>query len=814
MNLRTQLFIAVRTLLKRPGYATSVIVTLALGIGGSTMMFSLVDAALLRPFPFADSKRLVAVLGVAGPDLVFRGASFPEVRDWRSMNTTLEHVTLYDETSLNLRLGTEATRVETEMVSASYFPLLGVSAAMGRTFLAEEDAVPDRNAVAVISDRLWRDRFGSDPGVLQRTVYLNDRPVQIVGVMPDGFAGVSFDTDLWVPSMMISLTSAPAVVQNRGTRWLLTLARLRDGISIERAQEDMTRVATLLERQYPDTHHERGAQVRPLRTFMLGDTAGLIAALFSAVILFLVVACANVASLQLARATSRRRELAVRFALGARRWHVLRELLVESIVLSVVAGTIGAILAAWSLGVLVALLPDGTLPSFVRPSIDPRALAFAFASSLAAGALVAVLPGIAASRRDVADALKQGARTVGSGLGSIRHISAQQTLVIAEIALAMTLLTAGALMVRSLDRLTRVAIGFEPGGVIVGRLSLPAARYAPDARAVFAERLEERLTRIPGARAAAVSSDLPFTGISSAAMLLPDGAAASSAGIRYYRHFVTPRFFETLGMPVLRGRGFTAQDRQGAPLVAIINESAAKRIAPGEEPVGRRFRLGGPDGPAVEIVGIAGDARFRDLRTDLTSARTEPEVFFPFAQRTDRDIEVAVRTGGETVPSIALLQQAVSEIDNGLPLYRVQTLSGALRQQSSTSRFASGLLVVFSIGSLLLAALGLYGLIAYVVSISRQEIAIRMALGANRGRVTALVVGNGMILAAGGLALGVPGAVGAGWALEDQLFHTSRVDPATLAIVATLLLIVAFIASVLPTRRAVAVEPHAALRSS
>lgn len=646
-----QILVAARTLIKRPGYALSVVLTLALGIGGSTMMFSLLDGALLRPLPFAEPDRLVALTGVAGPDRVPRGASFPEALDWRAMNATLEHVTMYDETALNLRVGAEAVRVDAEMVSASYFPLLGVSAAVGRTFLPEEDTVPDRNAVALISDRLWRDRFGSDPGVLQRSIHLNDRPVQIVGVMPARFAGVSFDTDLWVPSMMVSLTSSPSVVQSRGTRWLGVFARLAPEVSVVRAQDDMTRVAALLEQQYPDTHRQRGVLVAGYRNYVLGDTARLIATLFGAVILFLVVACTNVASLQLARAASRWRELAVRIALGARPWHVLRELMTESILLALIAGGIGAMVAAWTLGSALALMPAGALPPFVQPAIDVRALVFAVTVAFAVGALVAILPGVVASRRELADALKQGGRAAGGGLGSIRQISLQQVLVVAEIALAMTLLTAAGLMVRSLDRQTRVAVGFDPSGVTIASLSLPASRYAPDARVIFAERLQERLSRTPGVRNASISSDVPFTG-SSATMLLPAGAGTSDPGIRYYRHYVTPAFFDTLGIPIVRGRGFTAQDRRGGPLVAIINESAARRIAPGTDAVGRQFHLGTVGGPAVEIVGIVPDVRFRDLTTDLSGARTEPDVYFPYAQATDRDIEIAVRTADGSIAPI------------------------------------------------------------------------------------------------------------------------------------------------------------------
>lgn len=808
-----QIFVAVRTLIKRPGYAASVVLTLALGIGGSTMMFSLLDGALMRPLPFAEPDRLVALMGVAGPDRVFRGASFPEAIDWRTMNATLEHVAIYDETSLNLRVDTEAVRVDAEMVSASYFPLLSVSAAMGRTFLPEEDAVPDRHAVALISHRLWRARFGSDPGVLQRSVHLNDRSVQIVGVMPAGFSGVSFDTDVWVPSMMVSLTSAPTVVQNRGNRWLVVLARLAPDVSLERAQEDMTRVATLLEQQYPDNHRQRGVQVATYRGFVLGDTASLIASLFGAVILFLLVACTNVASLQLARAASRRRELAVRIALGARRWHVLRELMTESLVLSVVAGFTGAIVAAWTLGGAVALMPAGALPLFVQPSIDMRALAFALTVSLAVGALVAILPGLSASRRELADALKQGGRSAGGGLGSIRRISSQQALVVAEIALAMTLLTAAALMARSLDRQSQVAVGFEPAGVTIGSLSLPASRYTPDARVTFVERLQERLMRIPGVRSASVGSDVPFTG-ASATVLLPAGAGPSDPSIRYYRHFVTPTFFDTLGIPIMRGRAFTPQDRRGGPLVAIVNESAARRIAPGTDAVGRQFRLGNAGGPAVEIVGIIPDVRFRDLTTDLSGSRTEPDVFFPFAQTTDRNIQIAVRTTDGSLATIGVLQQAVSDIDAGLPLYLVSDLMDLVRQQTSTSRFASALLTLFSTGALLLAALGLYGLVAYVVGMSHQEIAIRMALGANAAGVTALIVRNGMALVLSGIVLGIFGALGAARALQSQLFQTSAADPGAFTLVALVLLTVTLIASVLPTRRAVAVEPHAALRGN
>jgi putative ABC transport system permease protein len=806
------LIVTVRTLAKQPGYVISIVLTLALGIGASAMMFSLVDAALLRPLPFHQPDRLVMLTGVAGPQRSPRGASFPEIADWRSMNTTLGDVALYDEISLNLRTATEAVRVDAEMVSASYFAILGVQAARGRTFLPAEDSVPDQHPVAVVSGRFWRDRLGGDPAVLQRTLILNDRTFQIVGVMAEGFAGLSFDTDVWVPSMMVSLTGSVRSVQNRGDRWLLAVGRLKDGIPRSRAQDDLTRVALLLEKQHPQFNRQRGVDVDGLKTALLGGTDGQVLALFGAVLILLAVACANVAGLQLVRASARRRELAVRLALGARLWHVLRQMLTESVLLSLAAGTLGAIAAAWGTTAAISWMPDGALPRHVRPFVDPRTLAFTCAISTLVGIVVAVLPTVAASRGNLADVIKQGGRTLESGLGAIRRPSAQQLLVTVQIAAAMVLLTVAGLVARSLARQASVELGMDPRGVTIAQLALPAARYAPDQRIVFVERLEADLRAMPGIRVASISSDLPLTGNASASSLLPDVAAAPDAALRYYRHFVTPDYFATLGIPIVAGRAFTWRDRVDTPRVAIVNDAAAVRIWGSVNAVGRRFRLGGGEGQPVEVVGVAGTVRMRDLTTDLSGA-VEPDVYFPYAQVTDRFIQIAVRsTDGSAAPA-ASLQQAVSAIDAGLPLFRVRLLDDAVGQQTSTARFVASLLTLFSGATLLLAGIGLYGLIAYVVSLSRREIAIRLALGANRGRVARLIVRNGMILVGVGVAAGALVAYAAGRAIEDQLFQTKSGDPATYLVVAALLAMVAFLASVAPTRRALRANPHAALRA-
>jgi putative ABC transport system permease protein len=805
---------AIRTLHKRPAYAISVVFTLAIGIGATTLMFSLVDASILRPLPFTRADRLVFLTGVFGPQRVSRGGSFPEVRDWRALNQTMQDVAMYDETSLNLQNGADVSRVAAEMVSAAYFPILGVRAELGRTFTEEEDAVPDKHAVAVISHALWQRLFGGDPGILQRTITLNDRTVSIIGVMPPPFAGLSFDTDIWVPSMLVSLTSSPGVVNDRGSRWLGAVGRLKDRVPLDTAQRDLDRVAALLEEQHPQSNRQRGVRVVTVRTGILGNTAGLLLALFGGVVLFLVVACANVASLQLARAVSRRRELAVRRALGATRFHVVRQLLAESLVLALLAGIVGILAAAWALAGVTSWLPEGTLARYAHAIIDPRAVAFALGASCLAAAAVSILPGLSAYRHDLSGVMKEGERAAGPGLASLRKPSVQHGLVIAEIALAMTLLTAAGLMVRSLERQGAVPLGFDQHGVTVAQLTLPAARYSVPERAVFVEKLVAGLERLPLVKSATVATSLPLTGNVSASTLFPDTASTADQGQRFYRIFVTPRFLETLGIPLVRGRTFAATDTADAPPVALINESAARRIWGSADPIGRQFRFGSLTGLTVQIVGVVGDARFRNLTSDLTGPRVEPDVFFPFGQRTDRDIEVAIRTVDGSIVPPGVMQQTVNGIAGGIPIFRVRPLSAAVAAQTTTARFGSLLFTVFSAGALLLAAVGLYGLITYVVGLGRREIAIRLALGADVRRVVGMVVANGMSLAAIGIALGGLGSFAAGRALRAQLFQTQPIDPLTLTGVAALLLFVSFLAAVLPSRRAARVEPHTALRGS
>lgn len=800
---------AFRTLRTRPGFAAAVIGTLALGIGASTAMFSIVDAALLRRLPFADPDRLVVLWGVAGPERAVRGASIPEARDWAAQNRSLDALSLHDETSLNLRTQDGPTRVEAEMVSPSYFPLLGATAARGRTFIAEEDRAPDANPVAIISDRLWRDQLKADPNILGQTITLNDRPLVVVGIMPPEFRGISFDTEVWIPAMMVSLTEGAAAIENRGLRWLGTIGRLQPGRTLEDAQRDFDGIAARLAKDFPQTNTNRGVQVTSLRDDYLGPTRTLLLVLFASVIVFLLIACANVTSLQLVRATARRREIAVRLALGANRGRLIRQLLTEGVLLALLGGAAGALLAYWAIDGLRPFIPAGLLPGYATVTIDIRVLVFSLGIALVAGMVCGLAPALLSARQDLTDALKDGARSASSGLGRIRRPGLQQALVATEVALALVLLIGAALMARTLRGQLAVSPGFDPRGVMTARISLPE-RYAGPERASFTTQLVERLNSLAGVASASASSDIPLTGNTSAATLLMPG---STERTRYYRHIVTPEFFRTLGMSITRGRGFTSTDMAGALPVIILTESGARRLLPGHDPVGKTLPLSSAAATHATVVGIVGDARFRDLTTDLRAPATEPDIFFPYGQRTSADLEIAVRSETSALVSAQALRDVVGALDPTLPVYRVAPLEESLRGQTAIARFGSLLLVLFSSVALILAAIGLYGVIAFVTGLSRREIAIRLALGAEAAAVRRLVVRNAMTLVAAGVVAGLVLAAMLTRVLGNLLYGVGPRDPATFVAVAAMVLGVAFLASYLPARRASAIEPQLALKS-
>jgi putative ABC transport system permease protein len=806
-SILNDLRFAVRTLRKQPAFSATAVVTLALAIGASTAIFSVVESTLLRPLPFQTPERLAFLWGVAGPQRAIRGGSFIEVQDWSRLNRSFEHVAVYDETSLNLQTATGAERVEAEMVSASYFPMLGATPALGRTFGEAEDRVPDAEAVVTISDDLWKSHFSGDASVLGKRITLNERPFTIVGVMRPGFKGISFDTDVWFPSMMVRANGGPSNLSDRGSRWLGAMGRLKPGTTLERAQADVDRVAAQLARDFPTSNKDRGVQLFSLRNSYLGSTKALVLSVFAAVGLLMLIACANVVGLQLMRAAGRQREIALRMAMGADRKRLVQQLVVEGLVLALAAAGVGLLVAYWGLGALTMVAPTGVLPPYASPSLNIVTFGFTLLVAVGCGVVFGLVPALRSSRVDLVDSLKDGARGSSGGFGRGSRLGTQQLLVVGETAVALVLLIGAGLFVRSLDRQLSVAPGFDPRGVLRARLVLPQ-RYTPQMRLQLVEQLETRLGAIPSVRAVAVGSDLPLGGSSNAGFIhIPD----AELSVRNYRHSVAPNFFSALGIRIESGRSFVATDRDGAPPVVAVNESMARRFWPNESAIGKRLRLGDAQGPEVTIVGVVADVRFRDLTTPL--ATSEPDVYFPIAQRPAGNLQVAIRSDLSADAVTSSVRRELAAIDPTIPLFGVQPLDNLLQQQTSSGRFASSILAAFGSAALILTAVGLYGVLAFLVSLRRREIGIRIALGATNRRVFEGVIGQGLRLVVIGLVIGVVAAVGATRWIAAQLFGVGSHDPLVFAVVPAVLLGVAILASWVPARRAARVDPQIALRS-
>ena len=797
---------AVRKLARQPAFTVTAIATLSLAIGISAAIFSVVESTLMRRLPFDMPDRLVMLWGAAGQERAIRGASVIEIQDWTRLSRSFDDVAIYDETSLNLRTPAGTERIDAEMVSAAYWRMLGARPQLGRVFTADEDRLPNTHAVVTISDRLWRTRFGTDPAIVGRVVTFNDVPFTIVGVMQPEFAGLSFDTDVWFPAMMAPMNGGPSNLTDRGTRWLGAVARLKADVSLGQAQRDADRVAVALAQDFPGTNNDRWIQVEPLRASYLGTTGNLMIVVFSAVLLLLFIATINVLGLQIVRATGRAREIAVRLAVGANRRRLLQQLTIEGLVLSVAAMIVGVTAAHWVLEALLQLVPEGILPRYAAPAINWQTLAFALVVTLVSGTLFGLVPAWRSTRVDLVDSLRDGARGASAGFGRPRA-NVQQLLVIAQTSVAIVLLIGAGLFVRSLQRELDVAPGFEPARALRARVMLPQ-QMTPAARLQVSQRLHQDLGALPSVRGVAIGSDVPLGGASSAAFIhVPE----LEQRYRYYRHSVMPDFFSVLRIPLVEGRAFTADDRRESPAVVVINESTARRFWPNASAIGRRMRLGTPDAPEVTIVGVVGDVRYRDLRTPL--ATSEPDVYFPMAQRPAGALQLAIRSDLPAENLATSVRQVVAAIDPGITVFHFRSMQEILDLQTANGRLASSLLMVFGVAALLLAAVGLYGLLAFVVTLRSREIGIRLALGATQRNVLREVVGHGLRLVAMGLTIGVVVAVFTTRWIESQLFAVGRFDPVVFASAAVMLFAVAFIASWIPARRAARVHPEVAIRA-
>lgn len=791
--------IALRSLRRRPGYFAASLLTLVLGIGASTAIFSVVEAALLRPLPFADAGRLAMVWGVAGPNRDVRGASYIEIADWRRLTSSFQGLSIYDETNRNLSGDGEAEQLEAETVSPGFFRLLGAAPASGRTFTAEDDR-PGGIGAAVISDALWHSRFGGDPGVLGRRITLDDQPFTVIGVMRPGFKGLSFDTDIWTT---LAPFLSPAALEARGNRWLGAVGRLKPGVTPDAAQADLANAAAQLATEFPDINRDRGAQLTMLRDSYLTGSRAVILVLLGGAGLLLLIACGNVANLQLVRASERMRELSVRHALGASRARLARQLVTESIALSLTGAVGGVMLASAALGAMLPLIPAGALPTYVDVELNTPVLLFAVAVAVVSGVLVGTIPALRAGS-EPATALRE-TRSSGTGWRAGRP-SAQQALVAGEVALSLVLLVAAGLAVSSLRKQLVIDPGFRADQVLAARISLTGDRYDAARRRAFVDDLLARLRAVPGVHDVAVGSDAPLRGNSGASFLQREGHPDEQ--IRYYRHTVTPSYFATLGIPIVRGRGFTSEDASDAPGVVVVSAALAARFWPGEDPLGKRLRVARD---WATVIGIAGNVHFRDLTTALTDPSNDPDVYFAYSQISSSSFEVVVRSGNDPASVIPVVRATVGALDPVIPISNAQPLSRDLASWTALGRLTSALLATFGALSLILATIGLYGVMAFIVRRRRQEIAIRSAVGAQPESIRAMVLRQGMTVVGVGLVIGGVGSLAIGRVLAGLFWGVSATDPLVLGGSVGALALTAFVANWLPATQAVHVDPQVAL---
>ena len=796
---------AARKLHKNPGFTVVAVSTLALGIGASTAIFSVVDSVLLRALPFENPDRLNVILGVAGPDRDVRGGSWPEIRDWETLTRSFADISIYAETTLNLSGRGAAETLEGEIVSPGYFRLLGVSPHLGRGLLPEDD-VPNSTAKVVISHALWQERFGGARDVLGRTIVVDDRPALIVGVMPEGFRGLSFDTQIWTTLLPFE----PDAGNDRGRRWLTAIGRLRGGASPQSAQADIRNAARQLEDQYPDSNWERSADLVSLREFYLGTTRMLLLVVLGAVGFLMLIACVNVINLQITRGIGRRGEVALRYALGAGRQRVVRQFTTEAVALAILGGAVGVLIAWVGMQSLISMIPAGIVPGYAQASINGRVLLFAAGIVMVAGILSGVVPALRSTRHGLAD----GLRMPGSGAAPGARAGSSpllRMLVAVEVALAVLLIGGAALMVRSLVEQLAVPPGFESENVLVAGVNLTGGEYTGAARVRFATQLVETLASSAGVVSVAIGSDAPLRGNASASVLYAEGRPDDR--VRYYRHSVTPGYFRTLGIRMIRGRSFEPSDDTDAPPVVIVSEAFARKLWPGRDAIGQYVRIGQDDSEyRATVVGVAGNVRFRDLTSDLFSPAEDPDVYFAYAQMPTGSLEVLVRSAASQLVAVDVMQRALAELDPSVPLASPQALESVLAQQTGNARFGSVILGLFAVLALVLCGIGLYGIMAFFVVSRRSEIAIRMALGARQTRVLAMVVRQGMLLVGIGVTAGLTAVLLGGRLFSNLFYGVGAADPLVHLSSAALLAMIAFIACVLPAWRATRIDPTEAIR--
>ena len=794
-----------RSLRKRPGSTAIALVTLALGIGVNTAIFSAVDSILLRPLPFKDPDRIVSVWEQTPSVGIQQNQAAPaNFFDLRNQNQSFAALGAYGPLDINLTGAGDPERLDGQLVTANVFSILGVAPALGRTFLPNEDQ-PGQEHVVVLSDALWARRFNRDPSIINRNIALNGESFTVVGVMPRGFFFPVRETELWTPWAM-----EPDQASGRGDHYLGIVGRLRTGVSIEGANADLAAIGQRLAAEYPRTNEGLGFIARSLHRDYVGDLRLPMLILFGAVGLVLLIACANVANLLLAQATTRRKEIAIRIALGARRWTIVRQMLVESLLLACGGGLLGVAGAYWGVEALTKFLPE-SLSKLQGVNIDARVLLFTLGVSLLTAIVFGGLPALLASRTTPGATLSDVARDVAGGTSG-RHV--RRLLVVSEVALAVVLLVSAGLLIRSFQLLRQVEPGFNPENALTMRMVLPFPKYAKkEARSAFYDEVLRQVKETPGVEAAGMITFMPlsFNGMNFSFSV--EGRAAPSDLNLPFALFrvVSPDYFRAMGIPLLRGRYFETQDSQDTTPVTLINRRLAEQYWPGEDAIGKRIKVGPADSPNswLTVVGVVGDVRQTGLQVQKL------EFYVPYMQErrsfmAPRDL--VVRTKADQAVIAAAVRKAVWSVDKDQPVSNVRTVNEVFSAAISQERFQALMLGLSAALALVLACVGLYGVISYSVVQRTHEIGVRMALGAQPVDVLSLVIRQGMSLTFAGLILGIVAGTFVTRVLTDMLFGVTPRDPLTFAGVPVLLLIVAFLACYIPARRATRIDPLIALR--
>jgi putative ABC transport system permease protein len=790
-------------LLKHKGFTAVAVMALALGIGANTAIFSLVNGVLLRPLPFPNAERIVYLEGKnPSQGITDSNISFPDFTDWSQQTDLFASTAAYYTGNSNLGAdGAEPERVPRAGVTSGFFNVLGVQPALGRTFVAEDDQ-PGTHTVAIISDGLWKRRFGSDPGIIGKQVQISAGPITIIGVMPPGFE-LPEQTQIWMTS------GVEAAKENRDNREWSAIARLNPGVDLKQTQSRISAINAKLANQFPDTNKGWDTTVWILHERLVKAVKPSLLALVGAVGFVLLIACANVANLLLARSAARQKEIAVRAAMGASRGRVVRQMLTESALLSMIGGIAGLVLSIWLTDVLLSIIPEDA-PRFDHVGIDYRVLLFAFGISALTGILFGLAPALQASKLDVSSSLKEGGRTGGGH----RRTSARSLLLIGEVALSLILLVGAGLLIKSFLRLQEVRPGFNPNNVLIASVALPGLKYKEPQRPEFFRQLIERLTNSPGVQAVGGAINLPLraSGYSIGRGFVPEGRSLSvDEYVNASFSTITGEYFRAFQIPLIAGRTFEVRDGPDAPKAVIINESAAKRyFGSTGAAIGKRLTIWRDENFPREIVGVVGDTK-----ANAIEAESGAQIYVPHAQDPGWNfMALVVRTASDPAAFAATLRRQVQVLDKDQPVFNVRTMDDVVANSLGTRRVSMQLFAVFAGAALLLAALGIYGVMAYSVTQRTQEIGIRMALGAQKSDVLALVIRQGMTLSVIGVVVGLAGAFALTRLLANLLFGVAATDPLTFVAIPLLLLFVALVACYLPARRAARLDPTIALAQS